>query len=244
VDADDDAEAAVLNASQGQRPVALPPAPVSGFRTLGHGTVVVDGPPRLAVDPWRWREPGVVRVVLLTDGAIDHCSEEDILAAGGGDAAVICPAALVARLSRSFPGRVAGLREGDTWTADGAVVRALPARAVARAGGFLRRGEGLTYLVECAGARWLFLGASDALPEHEGLAPDAAFFAVGDFTTPTPGESADAAARVRPGLAVPTHWGDLAARFDAARRFASLCEPLGVRAIAVRGVRDGDSSPD
>lgn len=211
--------------------------PAPDFRTLGHGSVVVEGPLRVVVDPWRCGGRDVAAdLVLVTDGRADHCSEEDVLAVGEPGPVVLAPVAVARRLARTFP-ETRGLVAGEAWTRAGVRVVALPAEAPVRARGFLPRGAGLTWLLESAGRRWLFLGASDALAEHEGLAPDVAFFAVGDFTTTTPEEAADAAARVRPALAVPTHWGDLSARFEAARRFLDLCRERGVAAVATMGAR-------
>ncbi len=203
----------------------------AAFRGLGHATVLRPGPPLVAADPWRWRLPKAkVDVVLVTHGHADHCSEEDIAAASHERTRIVAPRALRERLERTFPGRVHTLEEGKSLTHEGTRVLALPAEGPPRARGFHRRGDGLSYLVEFAGARHLLCGDSDALPEHEGLAPDVAYIAVGGMTVMDPREAADAAARIRPALAVPVHWGDLSARFGAARRFVEFCAERGVHA--------------
>lgn len=204
------------------------------FRTLGHGDIVAGSGPVLAVDPWR-RRPGdapAADAVLVTSARADAASPEDVFAARTADAPVVCPHAATRRFADAgFP--VIAARPGDVVRVAGAVLRALPAAAPDRARGFLPADASLTWLAETNGARWLFLGASDALRDHEGLAPDVAFFAVGDFDFPTPEEAAASAARVRPALAVPTHWGDLSARFEAARRFVDLCTAQGIRAMPI-----------
>lgn len=221
-------------------PIATP-----DFRTLGHAAVLLGGPPRVVVDPWRGGGDGAgAAVALVTHGHADHCSEEDLLAATADGAPILCPAHLAPRLERSFPGRVVPLAEGATWRVDGTQVLALPSEGPPRARGFHPRGDGLSFLVTVAGARFLVLGDSDALPEHEGLAPDVAFVAVGDFTVLTPEEAADAAVRVAPALAVPVHWGDTSARHAAARRFCELCEARGIASVDVRGARDSGEDPD
>lgn len=203
-------------------------------RWLGHSTVLLPGRfSSIAVDPWRWRDEDTkAGLVLVTHGHADHCSEDDLVLASHGETIAAGPAAVGDRLALVFRDRIRVVREGDEFEAAGARVRVLPAEGPARAVHFHRRGDGVSYLVDFEGTRHLFLGDSAALPEHEGLAPDVAYFAVGGLAVMDPQEAADAAARIRPGLAVPVHWGDLNGRFDLAATFATLCAERGVRACA------------
>jgi L-ascorbate metabolism protein UlaG (beta-lactamase superfamily) len=203
------------------------------WRWLGHSSIHLPGPPALAADPWRWRDDSLkADVVLVTHAHADHCSEDDIAAASHGATAIVAPQAAASRLRETFGGRVVEAREGQVLEFAGARVAVLPAEGPARARSFHPRGHGVAYLAETSGVRHLFLGDSDALPEHEGLAPDVAWFAVGGLAVMDPEEAADAAARIRPGVAVPVHWGDLNGRFDLAATFATLCAARGVRAQA------------
>jgi len=206
------------------------------FRGLGHATILVPGPPSVAVDPWRRLDDKLkADVVLVTHGHFDHCSEDDIAAMSHERTIVVGPPSVERRLRAAFGGRLRVAREGDDLDVLGARVRALPAEGPPRAGGFHPRGDGASYFVSVAGATYLFLGDSVALREHEMLAPDVAFFAVGGLAVMDPGEAADAAALVRAKLAVPVHWGDLNGRFDLAARFATLCRGRGVAAQAKPG---------
>jgi L-ascorbate metabolism protein UlaG (beta-lactamase superfamily) len=227
---------------------ATPPAgPSSGgarFRTLGHASLLLEdetGAVRVVADPWHGAGDGAAAALaVVTHGHADHCSEEDLLAATAPEAPILAPRAVAARLDAAFPGRAVGLAQGDSWSSPslpGVAVAALPAEGPPRAAGFHPRGEGLAWLVTIGAARFLVLGDSAALVEHEGLAPDVAFFAVGDFTVMTPDEAADAAARIRPRLAVPVHWGDTSARFEAARRFVALATARGIPSVPLRGGR-------
>ena len=202
---------------------------------MGHATVLLEGrSKRIVVDPWRWCHERVkADLVLITHAHADHCSEDDIarVLASHEDAVVYSPWSAAERLVAAFPEHVLVVEEGDDGLGSGDDrIRVLPAEGPVRAAGFHPRGHGVTYLVELEGRRYLFLGDSTALPEHEGLAPDVAFFAVGGLAVMDPEEAADAASAIRPGLAVPIHWGDLNGRFDLALRFATLCAQRGVRA--------------
>ncbi len=170
--------------------------------------------------------------MLVTHGHADHCSEDDLVVASHARTIAVGPASVEQRLRALFGDRVRVAREGDAIEAAGARVRVLPAEGPPRAVRFHPRGDGVSYLVTFEGATHLFLGDSVALPEHDGLAPDVAYFAVGGLAVMDPDEAARAAGRVRPGLAVPVHWGDLNGRFDLAVRFVDLCRAVGVRAAA------------
>ena len=203
------------------------------WRWLGHSSVHLPGPPALAADPWRWRDDRLkADVVLVTHAHADHCSPDDIAAASHDATAVVAPPEAAKRLREAFGDRIVEAAPDRTLDVAGARVVVLAAEGPARASGFHPRGHGVAYLAEVAGVRHLFLGDSAALPEHEGLAPDVAYFAVGGLAVMDPEEAADAAARVRPGVAVPVHWGDLNGRFDLAATFVTLCAARGVRALS------------
>ena len=203
----------------------------SAFRWLGHATVFLPGTPSVAIDPWRWRLADVADLVLVTNAHVDHCSEDDIAAARRGAAPIIAPSAVAKRLRTTFGEAVIALDAGQTHVHAGVSVLALPAEGPTRDGspsGFLPRGAGLAYCVETLGGRYLVLGDSVVLPEHEGHTPDVAFVAVGGLVTATPEEAAETASQLGAGLVVPVHWGDLEARFGAARRFVELCAERGI----------------
>jgi L-ascorbate metabolism protein UlaG (beta-lactamase superfamily) len=189
--------------------------------------VFLPGPPAITVDPWRWRYDELrASLLLVTHAHVDHCCADDLRRAAADGAIAAGPAACAPVLRATFGERARVLAEGDTLEIPGATVRALP-HAGDDATSFHPRGEGLAYLVESNGSRYLFLGDSVALPEHEGLTPDVAFFATGGLTVPDADAAASGALRVCAALSVPIHWGDLHGRHDAARRFTALCGERG-----------------
>lgn len=231
-----------------QHPTDRPPL---RFRAGGHGSVRVLSAAAgdFYVDPFRndlgtdddtdadgTRSPA--GVVLVTHGHEDHGAVSSVghaLRRGGVLVAPSCEAARLAPVAAARGASFVALDAGGTSSGPGWTLRGLRHEGPARAAGFHPRGRGTSFLLEADGVRYLFLGDSDAHAEHEGLASDVAFFAVGGFTVNDPEEAARAAVRVAPRLAVPVGWGDVSARFSAARRFVDLCAAAGVRAAAVSG---------
>ncbi len=204
------------------------------------------GPPSLAVDPWKWRYKKLrADCVLVTHAHVDHCSEDDLVRAAAPDAVAIGPPEVAERLRAVFdPACVVTLSEGETYETGSCRIDALPHAGPERDGapcGFHPRGQGISYLVTSPVGRYLMLGDSTALPEHEGLEPDVAFVAAGGLTVMNPAEAAQAMARIQPRFAVPVHWGDLHGRYDVARRFESLCISHGI-AVRVQGEAAEDSA--
>jgi len=212
-----------------------PPAP---YRWLGHSTLFFPGPPPVAVDPWKWRTKDLrADLILLTSGHVDHCSEEDLRRASHDRTVFAAPPSAAVRVEAVFPGRVTTLSEGDVFEHPGVRVTALPSAGPVRDGrpcGFVLRGEGLSYLVETDAGRFLALGDSTALAEHEGLSPDVVFLAISGLVVMDPEEAADAAERVGAGLAVPVAWGDLHGRYPIALEFEELCSARGIPARLAR----------
>ncbi len=206
--------------------------PLEPFRWLGHAALLLHAPETLVVDPWRGRAAGAgARAALVTHAHGDHCDEDDLDAACGADAPVLAPPAAAARLARRLGQRLVAVQAGDTRRVAGCDVTVLPAAGPLRRGrasGFLPPGSGAAYLVAGAAFRALVLGDSRVLAEHEGLAPDLAFVAVGGLVTATPEEAADDVARLGARCVVPVHWGDLEGRHVDAQRFAALCAARGV----------------
>jgi L-ascorbate metabolism protein UlaG (beta-lactamase superfamily) len=213
---------------------------------LGHATVLVEmGGLRLLTDPVLGPRVGLLRRVVAPPPAgsadrIDavllshlHTDHADLpsLRRVGTTVPVLAPPGVAAWLRERGFGRVRELSVGQATVVEPVTVEATPAihggrrwphAQAAGTAGFLVRGECCVY----------FAGDTDLFPDMASLAGrvDLALLPVWGWGTSLgpghldPGRAAEAAAIIRPGVAVPIHWGTLRPPW-ARRAGARLAKP-------------------
>ena len=196
------------------------------MRWLGHSTVLLEvGGARLLTDPllrarlWHLsrRTPvpavgGPVDAVLISHVHRDHL-DLPTLSALEGTPLVVGPRGLGDLLRGHRFGHVVELEDGESASVGGVRVLATAALHPARRGWRSPWVPSLGFVIE-AGARIYFAGDTDVYPEMARLAPlDLALLPVWGWG-PSLGEghmnpraAAEALQLLRPGVAVPIHWG-------------------------------------
>ena len=210
---------------------------------LGHSTVVVelDGV-RILTDPvlgnMAW---GAIRrmvpvaapaalanldAVFISHGHFDHLDLASLRALAGRPTFIV-PAGLGRVVARVVDGPVREVRAGDHVRVAGLDLEVVPAEHSRRRSPFTIA-EGALGALMAGSATVYFAGDTDLFPEMRRLTGlvDVALLPVGGWG-PTlgrghldPGRAAEAATLIRPGIAVPIHWGTL--------------YPYGLRRIARR----------
>jgi L-ascorbate metabolism protein UlaG (beta-lactamase superfamily) len=182
---------------------------------LGHASFRIDARAGIIyIDPWKLRSPVKGDLILVTHEHSDHLSPDDISALLKEDTKVVCPASAVAG-ARSAAGadRVVLIAPGEEKEVKGVKVRAIPAyNTEPERLGFHPRDKArprVGFFITVDGVTIYHTGDSDDVPEMEGLAPDILLIPIGGTYTMDARQAAAAAARIRPGLAVPMHWGDI-----------------------------------
>jgi L-ascorbate metabolism protein UlaG (beta-lactamase superfamily) len=190
---------------------------------LGHaGFRVTVGRSRIYIDPYRvGADAPPADLILITHGHYDHFSPQDIERLSHGRTQVVGPAQVAERLA----GKVRSIAPGEEIDADsmrGVYVRAIAAYNTSKrdADGNVfhpREARNVGYDVNVRGERLYHSGDTDVIPEMDEVAGvDVALLPVSGVYVMTPGEAAEAARRIAPGVAVPMHWGEhLGTRADA-----------------------------
>lgn len=185
---------------------------------LGHDSFRIDGDVTIYIDPWRLA-PGSppADLILVTHEHSDHFSPDDIDLIRTARTEVVANATVAAKLS----GRIHVVKPGDRLTVLGVGLQVLPAYNLNKK--FHPREKGhVGYVLTVDGQRIYHAGDTDAIPEMQDLRPDIALLPVSGTYVMDAAEAVDAVKLLRPGLAIPMHYGAIVGSEADALRFQQL----------------------
>ena len=191
---------------------------------LGHDSFRIGGSRTIYIDPWRL-QPGspAADLILVTHDHYDHLSKDDIALISTPRTIVVGPAEVTGQLA----GQTITVRPGETVTAAGVTVSAVPAYNTNKfrspGAPFHPREDGkVGYIIEHDGRRIYHAGDTDVIPEMAAVAVDIALLPVSGTYVMTADEAALAAATIQAGVIVPMHFGTIVGSLADAQRFAAL----------------------
>lgn len=192
-----------------------------------HSSIRIAGSVVLRFDPFRLESaPHDADVVLVTHEHFDHFSPDDIRAVARPDTRFVVPRGMEGQVEGLGieASRVVGLAPGETADVVGVRVEAVPAYNLYKP--FHPRDNGwVGYVATLDGVRYYVAGDTDDLPENHDLGCDVALVPVGGTYTMTAAEAAAFVNALRPAVAVPTHYGEVAGSAGDGRAFARLVDP-------------------
>jgi L-ascorbate metabolism protein UlaG (beta-lactamase superfamily) len=178
---------------------------LQGITWLGHDSFKIKSSEGVIyVDPRNLAAAEPADLILITHEHHDHFSPDDVKKLRKPDTVIVT----VAQVAKDLKGDVRVVKPGDTLTVKGIKIEAVPAynpnkqfhpRAVGHVG----------FIISVGGRRIYHAGDTDVIPEMAKLEVDVALLPVGGKYTMNASEAADAVNLIRPGVAVPMHWGDL-----------------------------------
>jgi L-ascorbate metabolism protein UlaG (beta-lactamase superfamily) len=171
---------------------------------LGHDSFRLKGEKVVYIDPWKLADGAdQADVVLVTHEHRDHCSPDDIAKISKADTVVVAPASAAAKLTD----KVLIVKPGDKITAAGIAIEAVPAYNPNKK--FHPKTAGhVGYIVTLNGKRIYHAGDTDEIPEMQGMQVDIALLPVSGTYVMNAAEAAQATSIIKPGLAIPMHYGD------------------------------------
>lgn len=207
---------------------------------LGHaGFLITVGRARIVIDPYHVSDSiPKADVILITHGHSDHCSIKDIQKIARAGTVVLCPVDCQSTLMKVKDVELHTVEQGDVLAFNGFTVECVPAYTLTHKRHAQQEGW-LGYVVKQGSTVLYFAGDTDVIPEMRRLSGHGKKGNTFVTMLPVAGEvvmnaraAAQAAAFLRPSLAVPTSYGaGVHGTHQDAQLFVDLCTQQGVSAV-------------
>ena len=194
----------------------------SAYRWQGEGLTVY-------IDPWEVTTEEPADLIVLTHAHFDHYSKPDLERLTTAKTVLVAPKDIAAELT----GNVIAVAPGESLEAAGVRLETVPAYNVVeeRLEAHPKANGWVGYLLQLGGHTYYHAGDTDHLPELEGIRTEVAFLPIGGTYTMDHKEAAELARAMKPGLAVPMHYGFVVGSANDATQFAEEAAPVEVRTL-------------
>jgi L-ascorbate metabolism protein UlaG (beta-lactamase superfamily) len=180
------------------------PDTLANVHWLGHAGIKITGDKVIYVDPYKIKGGEKADLILITHDHSDHLSPDDIAKVQGEATIIVLPASAQHHLT----GHIQLVKPGDEVTVAGIKIRAVPAYNLKKKY-HPRDRNNVGYVFTTGGVTYYHAGDTDLIPEMASIKADVAFLPVGGTYTMDADEAAQAAAVIKPKVAVPIHWGTI-----------------------------------
>lgn len=182
---------------------------------LGHDTFRIAGEKIIYTDPFKIRKEDTADIILITHDHYDHCSPEDVRKIQGPQTVIVAPDDCAKKLS----GTIKTVKPGARITVEGIEIEAVPSYNTNKT--FHPKENGwVGYIFTVSGKRIYLAGDTDHIPEMKTFRADIALLPVSGTYVMTADEAAEAALDIKPGVAVPMHFGAIVGSDEDANKFA------------------------
>lgn len=177
---------------------------IERIQALGHGSFVIQGSPRIYINPWRITEAARdADFILITDLHYAHCSPADIEKLRKPDTRIITSAAVVREHSLED---ALALRPWQIAAFDRVCIKAVPAYVPAYAAR-PQYESGLGFVISMQFYDIYYAGKTGIIPEMEQIHPDIAILPIDGSSALNVAEAVQVTAQMRPRWVIPAHWG-------------------------------------
>lgn len=190
---------------------------IKNIHWLGHDTFKITGDKIIYTDPFKIKKKDSADVILITHEHYDHCSPEDVKKVQGPDTVIVATHDCAGKLS----GNIKVVKPGDTINIGDIKIEAVPAYNTNKK--FHPKDKGwVGYVFIVSGKKIYIAGDTDYIPEMKMLkGVDIALLPVSGTYVMTAEEAVQAAFDIKPGIAVPMHYGSIVGDKKDAERFAA-----------------------
>jgi L-ascorbate metabolism protein UlaG (beta-lactamase superfamily) len=197
----------------------------------GQSGFFLDAGKKIYIDPFKLTGGEKADLILITHSHYDHCSIEDLKKIVKNGTIVICSGDCCSKfnhMEEKIDLKV--IEPGQGIQIEKIKIIAVPAYNVNNKG-HDKAEYWNGYIVEIEGLRIYHAGDTDLIPEMSRLGKiDVALLPVGGTYTMDVNEAVKAASIIKPGLAVPMHFGSIVGSREDGLRFQELCKKQGIKA--------------
>jgi L-ascorbate metabolism protein UlaG (beta-lactamase superfamily) len=165
-------------------------------------------------DPFQISTVRKADLILITHEHFDHCSPDDVAKIRQETTTIVTDAASAKQLE----GDIRIVAPGDRVQIKGVDIEVGPAYNTNK-NFHPQKSAMLSFVVTMDGVRYYHAGDTDFIPEMKGLQVDVAFLPVSGTYVMTAEEAIQAARAIKPGLAIPMHYGAIVGSEDDAEKF-------------------------
>ena len=188
----------------------------ASFRIKAKGLIIY-------IDPYNISAGPAADVILITHQHYDHCSLPDIEKIKKDETVVIAPADCAKDL-----GEIIQASPGKDIDVKGIKIKVVPAYNLNKQ--FHQRSKSwVGYIIDTPEGQVYHAGDTDKIPEMDNIKADIAILPVGGTYTMDAKEAHQAALKIRPKLAIPMHYGEVAGSAKDAQEFKALCEKDAIK---------------
>ncbi|MCK4291595.1 MAG: MBL fold metallo-hydrolase [Planctomycetes bacterium] len=191
------------------------------LKWLGHASFRISHEETVIyIDPWKLKDsPHDATLVLVSHSHGDHYSPDDIEKVNGPDTKLIASSDVAAKEQR---GQV--LMPGLSVELEGVRISGVPAYNLNKQF-HPREKSWVGFIIDLGSKRIYYAGDTDLTDEMKALKDiDLALLPVGGKYTMNAEEAAEATRHIKPGQAIPYHWGDIVGSRNDADKFAELAQ--------------------
>lgn len=175
---------------------------IERIQWLGHGSFLLQGHPRIYINPWRITRSAVpADVILISHDHYEHCSLADIEKLRGDQTRVIANRTA----ARQIP-NCEILRPWQSISIDRTSIKAVPAYSI-HSDLHPLQDEGLGFVISQNFHDIYYAGDTELIPEMARLQPDIAILPIDGNGTMTTEQAIEAVRLLRPHHAIPSNWG-------------------------------------
>jgi len=196
---------------------------------LGHDGFRIEDGQVIYIDPYEIQGGSKADLILISHEHDDHCSIDDVKKVVTPSCVIVAHAQSKNKLSKLLVKEIRIAKPGDKIMLGSVIIETVPAyntnkfREPGKV--FHPKEDGkLGFIVTLKGVRIYHAADTDHITEMSGMAPDIALLPVSGTYVMTAKEAAEAAASIKPKIAIPMHYASIVGSVKDAEEFKKLAK--------------------